>query len=405
MSGQTRDAIVEIALRLARVSPRTIWGFLRLRFASGVEGVGEASLAGRERALIDAAVTHLPEWRDRGGLDGVDIEGLPLPVAALRSAFDVACRDAGARRRGQSLATELGGDRDAAIPLYANINRRTRDRSPAGFAASAAHALARGFEAVKIAPFDEVDQARCAAGESEAAMRPGLERIAAVRDVLGPGRALMVDCHWRFDAGAARALVEAVSLYDLHWLECPVPEELAQAPLLRDLRSVLNGRGTLLAGLEECVGAEAFLAFARRAAYDVMMPDIKYVGGVDEMLRTGEALHRLGVAVSPHNPTGPICHAASLQICAALPGFTRLETQLDETPLFQELATPALPSVAGGRSRLPAGAGIGIGLDDARLAPLVSIELRLASGAAPALATGPAAAAAALPSGRGANPR
>jgi galactonate dehydratase len=381
------DAIADMTLQLARISPKTVWAFLRLRFASGVEGVGEASLAGRERALLDAAIAHLPQWRDFGGLDDVAIAGLPLPVASLRSAFDAACRDAWARSRGKNLAQELGGASDTSIPLYANINRRILDRSPEGFAVSAAHAMARGFGAVKIAPFDEVDQLRCGAGEGEVAMQAGLARIAAVREMLGPDRALMVDCHWRFDASTARTLVEAIAPFDLHWLECPVPEDEAHIPVLAALRASLNRRGVRLAGLEECVGTEAFLAFARRGAYDVMMPDIKYVGGVDEMLRTGEALHRLGVEVSPHNPTGPICHATSLQLCAVLPGFTRLETQLDETPLFEELATPALPSVDGGRSRLPTGHGIGIGLDDACLAPLVSVELRMAAGDAATLMT------------------
>lgn len=372
----TNDRIERVRLQLARISPKTVWAFIRVGFASGVEGIGEASLNGRERALIDAAIAHLPGWVEHGPA-GTALAGLPLPAAALRTAFDVACHDAAGRRAGASLAAMLGGDPAATIPLYANINRRTADRSPDGFAASAAHALARGFDAFKIAPFDEVTRELCAAGQGVQAMQHGLARIAATRAVIGPGRHLMVDCHWRFDAATARALVDAVAPFELHWLECPILENDEHMPVLRALRSRLNARGTRLAGLEEFVGVEAFLAFARAGAYDVMMPDMKYVGGVAEMLRTAAALHALGVEVSPHNPTGPVCHAASLQVGAAMAGFTMLEMQLDETPLFWDLAVPALPGVDGGCSAVPAGAGLGIALDEARLAPLLCVDLTI----------------------------
>lgn len=374
MTSSNDDPISRARLQLARISPKTVWAFVRLSFASGVEGIGEASLNGRERALIDAAVAHLPGWVERG-LDDVPITGLPLPTAALRTAFDVACHDAAGRRASKSLAAMLGGDPATTIPLYANINRRTADRSPEGFAASAAHALARGFDAFKIAPFDEVTRELCGAGQGAQAMQTGFARIAATRAAISPGRRLMVDCHWRFDAATAGELVEAVAPFDLHWLECPILENDENMPVLRALRSRLNARGTRLAGLEEFVGAEAFLAFARAGAYDVMMPDMKYVGGVAEMLRTAEALQALGVEVSPHNPTGPICHAASLQAGAAMAGFTMLEMQLDETPLFWDLAAPALPEVDGGRSTVPKVPGLGITLNEDRLAPLLCVDL------------------------------
>jgi hypothetical protein len=39
-----------------------------------------------------------------------------------------------------------------------------------------------------------------------------------------------------------------------------------------------------------------------------MMPDVKYAGGLAEMLRIGAALAAHGVEVSPHNPSGPVSH-------------------------------------------------------------------------------------------------
>lgn len=370
------DRIERARLRVLRITDKTRWVFLELAFASGVTGGGEASLNGRERHLVDAALDHLPAWLAGGSLPDFD-RPVPLPLAAVATAFDVACRDAAARREGKSLAVALGTPAEARIPLYANINRRTRDRSPAGHAASATDALAAGFEAVKIAPFDEVTPAFCDDAEGRAALQHGLDRIAAVRAAMGSERRLMVDCHWRFAPDLARRLVEAAREHDLYWLECPVAETQANLSLLAQLRRALNASGTLLAGLEEFSGAPAFLAFAD--VYDVMMPDMKYVGGVDEMLRTGRALADRGIAVSPHNPTGPVCHAASLHLCAALPGFGMLEVQFDETPLFFDLARPRLPGFAGGASDLPAGAGLGVDLDEEQAEALCVLDLSLRS--------------------------
>lgn len=368
------DRIERARLRVLRITDKTRWVFLELAFASGARGLGEASLNGQERLLVDAALAHLPAWLADAPLPDFD-RPVPLPLATIATAFDVARRDAAARRDGKPLAVVLGAPAQARIPLYANINRRTRDRSPAGHAASATDALASGFTAVKIAPFDEVTPALSDDAEGRAALRRGLDRIAAVRGALGAERRLMVDCHWRFSPALAGRLVEAVREHDLHWLECPVAETPSNLPLLVELRRKLNASGTLLAGLEEFSGAPAFLAFAD--AYDVMMPDMKYVGGVDEMLRTGRALAERGIAVSPHNPTGPVCHAASLHLSAALPGFSMLEVQFDETPLFFDLGRPALPGFAGGASDLPAAPGLGLDLDEDRAEELCALDLTL----------------------------
>ncbi|HEV2513283.1 enolase C-terminal domain-like protein [Bosea sp. (in: a-proteobacteria)] len=370
------DRIERARLRVLRITDKTRWVFLELAFASGVTGLGEASLNGRERQLVDAALGHLPAWLAGGQMPDFG-RPVPLPLAAVATAFDVARRDAAARREGKPLAAVLGAPAEARIPLYANINRRTRDRSPAGHAASARDALAAGFAAVKIAPFDDVTPALSDDVEGHVALQRGLDRIGAVRAAVGSERRLLVDCHWRFSPDLAWRLVEAVREHDLYWLECPVAETPANLPLLGQMRRKLNASGTLLAGLEEFSGAPAFLAFAD--VYDVMMPDMKYVGGVDEMLRTGHALARRGVAVSPHNPTGPVCHAASLHLSAALPGFGMLEVQFDETPLFFDLGLPRLPGFSGGASDLPAGAGLGLDLDEERAKPLCILDLTLRS--------------------------
>ena len=163
-----------------------------------------------------------------------------IQQACIVSALDQALWSLQAQRTGQSLAQMLGVRRER-VPVYANINRRTRQRSPDDFAASAQAAVAAGHVAFKVAPFDEVNPRACAQGEGVRAMRTGLDRIAAVRDVIGNGARLMVDCHWRFDEAAARTLNEAAARLGVYWIEAPLAEVEANIPALRRLRRQCNG--------------------------------------------------------------------------------------------------------------------------------------------------------------------
>ena len=145
---------------------------------------------------------------------------------------------------------------------------------------------------------------------------------------------LMVDCHWRLDEAAALEVIRAVEPLRLYWLECPIPEIEDNLPALRRLRDDANTRGIRLAGLEHGIGIAGFAPYLSAGVYDVMMPDAKYVGGLAEMAQLAELFAQAGVAFSPHNPTGPVCHAASLHVCAAAGNLDRLEIQFDETELF-----------------------------------------------------------------------
>ena len=113
------------------------------------------------------------------------------------------------------------------------------------------------------------------------------------------------------------------------------------------------------AGLEQSTGWDAMRPYCEAGAYDVVMPDVKYIGGVHELQRVVDACSGLGVAVSPHNPSGPISHAFSLQVSATLTAFDRLEMQFDESPLFDALVRTPFGSIVDGHAALPSGSGHG----------------------------------------------
>jgi galactonate dehydratase len=359
------DPVRNVTLTVAPVTPKTKWIFVEVTTASGLKGLGEGTLTGREE-MVAAATRRLAEalfaQRDAtpDALPAGYLTG--LPEAAAFSALDHALWDIEAQRQGTSLAAALGEVRRDAVLLYANINRRTLDRTPAGFAASAREALSAGHLAFKIAPFDEVTPAARRAGETMVAIEPGLARIRAVREAIGPGLRLMVDCHWRLDEPATLRVIAAAAEAGVHWVECPLPETADMLPALRRLRGVANRAGLLLAGCEECIRLEGFQPFIDAGAYDVLMPDAKYVGGLREMLRLAEVMHRSGIAFSPHNPSGPVCHVVSMHVAAVVPNLHSLESQYDETPLFHGLAGKPVQDVVAGEATMPGGPGLGITL-------------------------------------------
>jgi galactonate dehydratase len=355
------DRLAALTLLIVDVTPKTRWSFVEAVDNEGRIGTGEASLLGHEAHLVEAFRRNAGGFLGRVlGADGLPVASIPaaLPAAAIHSAIDQALWDLAAQRRGIGLADLLGRKRQT-VNVYANINRRTTARSPDAFAESARLAHAAGFTAVKLAPFDGVTPAT----SSLEAARPGLARIAAVRAALPGNVGVYVDCHWRFTPAVALEMVAALADVGVAWYECPIVEDDNAGPALAALRKAANARGMLLAGREEGVTRQPFELYAETGAYDVMMPDAKYIGGLVEMLETGAMLARYGIGFSPHNHTGPIGHVVSLAAALADQTCSLLEMQFDETPHFAGLIRGALPQVSAGRLAATGAAGLGIALD------------------------------------------
>jgi len=231
----------------------------------------------------------------------------------------------------------LGPVQRQVVPLYANINRATTDRSPQGFVDTALRARAQGFERFKAAPFDGLTPALCGTAQGREKIHHGVDCMLALRDALGPQALLMVDCHWRFDEAQALQTLRDLAPAQLHWFECPLAETHAHWPAMRRLRQAANGQGVLLAAAETQVGLASFQTLFDEALYDVVMPDVKYCGGPREMLRIAQRAAEHGVAFSPHNPSGPVCTWHSWQVALVAPECAMLELQFDESPMYDSL--------------------------------------------------------------------
>ena len=248
------------------------------------------------------------------------------------------------------------------MPLYANVNRAVTDRSPAGFAAAARGAVADGFRAVKLAPFDGVERTTADADAAGPALRSGVERVAAVREAIGAQVRLMVDCHGRFTRDVAVRVARDLAPFDLDWYEEPTRFE--QDP--DGLAAIAAAVDVPIAAGEHLFGAGGFWPMIERRVAATIMPDVKHCGGLWAGRKIAALAEAAGIAVSPHNPSGPIAALASAHLAATLPNLSLLEYAWGEVPWRAALVGPA-ETIVGGQLVLPEGPGLGATLDAAVL--------------------------------------
>ncbi|WP_327436573.1 MULTISPECIES: mandelate racemase/muconate lactonizing enzyme family protein [unclassified Streptomyces] len=354
---------------VVRVNHRGNWIFVRLLTDRGVHGLGEASQGGgtdeeMEREL-DAFFAHV---RGRSPFDIAGYRRAALSRAARGklsatafAALEQAQWDIVGKALDAPVAELLAAGRKprTRLPVYANINRATVDRTPAGFAANARAAVADGFGAIKAAVFDDFPELTSPADDIAAAKELGIARTEAIRTAIGPDIALMVDAHTRFDVPLAIEVADRFKPLDLEFYEEPVPPQN-----LADTRRVKSAVNQQLAGGEELFGRDGFAAIVRERALDIIMPDIKHCGGLLEARRIADLAHQHHVQVSPHNPSGPVSTAISAHLCAGLPNLTKLEYAWGEVPWRAELLA-SHEQFEEGTLVLPKGSGFGIELDDA----------------------------------------
>ena len=254
--------------------------------------------------------------------------------------------------------TLFGGSVRDTLPVYANVNRATRPRTPAGFAAAARSAVGDGFRAVKAAPFDGFPPPGSPAAAIDAAVDGGIASIAAMREAIGTDVELMVDCHSFFDVALAVSVAKRLEPYRLAWYEEPVPPE--RVVETRDIRRQIQQP---MAGGEILFGVAGFAPLSRNRTVDVIMPDVKHCGGLLELTRIAAVAETDAVTVAPHNPSGPVSTAASVQVCAVLKNFRLLELQWGEVDWRSDVLSPPERFV-NGAIRVPDSPGFGVELNE-----------------------------------------
>jgi L-alanine-DL-glutamate epimerase-like enolase superfamily enzyme len=203
--------------------------------------------------------------------------GVMLPAL---SAVDIAVWDLRARRAGLPLYRLLGAYRDE-VPVYGSLGGSlgmTREE----LAETARSYVADGFGAVKLfcgtRPLEEE-----------------VERVAAVREAVGAGVRVMVDCNERLDQPSALWFGRELAGLGVFWFEEPlVADDVAGYVRLAERLEVPIAAGEHLKGRFE------FVEYLRQGAVAVVQPDAPLAGGISECLRVATLVEAHGAALCPH---------------------------------------------------------------------------------------------------------
>jgi L-alanine-DL-glutamate epimerase-like enolase superfamily enzyme len=234
------------------------------------------------------------------------------------AAIDVALWDLAGKRANTPLYLLLGGAHDR-IRLY-NTHVGWLNRPLDEMVHLSKEAVTRdGFTALKL-KIGKTDPAE------------DVERVAKVREAVGPQVTLMVDANqsWRVDEAIPRA--QQLERFNLFWLEEPLDAT--------DLDGFARlGRHTTIAraGGESLYCPAAFHECIRRGALDILQPDVARVGGITKAIQVCHAAAAAGLAVAPHvSPELSVTVAAAVSNSVFVEYIPQMEPVLKRPVLMRD---------------------------------------------------------------------
>ncbi|NOU73006.1 galactonate dehydratase [Paenibacillus sp. LMG 31458] len=358
---------------------RTNFVFVKVYTDENIDGVGEATLEYKEHAVVGAIEdlkryligqnplnieTHYHRiYRDSYWRTG------PVLMSAL-SAVEMALWDINGKSLGVPVHRLFGGKYNEKVKVYAN-GWFAGAKTPEQFADKAKEAVGRGFKGLKWDPFGS---SYMNIGNEE--MDVALACIGAVRDAVGGSIDLFIEGHGRFNVPTAIRIAKEIECFKPVWFEEPVPPDNLDA-----MREVRDKSAVALAGGERLFTRFPFKDALEKRALDYVQPDISHAGGLSECRKIAALAEAHYIPFAPHNPSGPVANAATLQLAACTPNFFYLEIMATDVDYRGELTDEAL-RFEDGYMHIPDRPGLGIELSEAAAAkyPYVPHDLRHYSG-------------------------
>jgi galactonate dehydratase len=344
------------------VPPR--WLFLKVETDEGVTGWGEPIVEGRAETVA-ALVAELADYligKDPGAIEdhwtvlyrGGFYRGGALHMSAL-AGIDQALWDIKGKALGQPVHKLLGGPVRDRMRVYSWVGG---DR-PADLVKGAKEAAARGFSAIKILATEEM-----AWLDSHAKVSAAVERVATLRDAMGPDFGIAVDFHGRLHRPMAKVLARELDPFKLMFIEEPVLSEHVEA-----LREIAKHTATPIALGERLFSRWDFKKILSDGVVDIIQPDPSHAGGITETRKIAAMAEAYDVALAPHCPLGPIALAACLQLDAVCQNAVIQEQSLGihynkANDLLDYLADPSVFAYADGHVAIPQGPGLGIEINE-----------------------------------------
>jgi galactonate dehydratase len=271
------------------------------------------------------------------------------------SGIDIALWDLKGKILGRPVYELLGGPLRPSLRVYAN-GWYTNPGTPEQNAAEAREVVSRGFDAMKFDPFGQQNYATISPHEAQLAE----DRVAAVREAVGPEVDILVEVHAKFNVATAVHLGQRLERYRPFWFEEPVSQENVS-----EMAQVRRHVRIPIATGERLYTKFPFFELLKQEAVDILQPDLCNAGGITELKKIGAIAEAQHVTMAPHNTNSPIGTVASFHLDASLPNFLIQEYHAEfYESMFFDLV-PDQPRRSGPHVPLPQGPGLGITLDEA----------------------------------------
>ena len=340
------------------------WLIVRIQTDEGIEGIGESSMLSSD-PIVGSLIQ---EWSENY-LVGKD----PLAgqvhwtrlhqdnlgrggrlYSTVLSGIDIALWDLRGKILGVPVYQLLGGPFRDRLRVYAN-GWYTNPASPELIAEEAKKVVEMGYTAMKFDPFGKIAYTTISPEEAQLSV----DRVAAVREAVGPNVDILIEVHARFNVYTAVGLARRMEQYRPFWYEEPVSQENTNE--MRQVRDRIN--------IPVATGERLYLKFpffdlVKNEAVDILQPDICNAGGITELHKIGSMAEAQHVMMAPHNTNSAVGTVASFHLDTAMPNFLIQEYHAEfyEPHYFQ--VVQGLPRQKDGYVSLPEGPGLGISLDD-----------------------------------------
>jgi galactonate dehydratase len=318
--------------------------------AAAVHRLGAGLLIGEDPLRIDLHWHRIFRALNYHGTGGAELRAL--------SALDIALWDILGKATAQPIYVLLGGACRDQIPIYntcgsyGNIADRERFLTDPGPLSE--ELVREGIRIMKIWPFDEYAIETEGQYISPAALRKGVERVAAIRAAVGDEIEVAIEGHSLWNLPSAIRIAKELEPYRPLWLEDLIwPDNVDALAELRRSTSI-----PIMAS-ERLTTRWRTRDLVERRAADAVMFDPVWTGGLSESRRITTIASTAQLPIAPHNCGGPITHLAVSHLCASTYNLLAMETiRAFYRGFFPELVT-YVPVPEGGAVPLPQGPGLG----------------------------------------------
>ena len=340
------------------------WLWVRIHTEDGLYGLGETY----PHPASEEAVIHSRLAPRLLGQDARRIEGL------WASMFDAVSYSgwAGAEMRAISAVDTALWDlkgKSLGVPVYQLLGGATRDRirtyntcydhisfleEPVRLAESL---LDSGISGMKIWPFDPIAKVTGGNYITPAQIKEAIRPLQLIKEKFGDAMEVAMEFHGYWNLPCAIQIARACEPYSPMWLE-----EMLGQDNMAAYRELASATRLPLTISERLMTAWQYRELLANGAARVVMPDVAWCGGLTQAKKIADlgAAHYLPVA--PHNCGGPVLHAATMHLAAAVPNLYIAESVRRH---YGDEYVPIVGSIGGphdGFFDLPEGPGLGMDL-------------------------------------------